>query len=185
MDANELRSIQAPIKERYRESPDDARVTLTATGRLGEGVACSLATAGALVEAWMNSPGHRANILNAGFRELGAGYAFESGDAFPGPYGYGHYWVQDFGTRSAVFPLVIADEAYETAQPAVELYLYGTGWAAEMMLSEEPDFAGAVWVPFSAEIAWTLSPGAGLKTVCARLRQGTAVRTACDEIRLR
>ena len=41
MDANELRSIQAPIKERYRESPDEARVTLTSTGRLGEGLACS------------------------------------------------------------------------------------------------------------------------------------------------
>jgi hypothetical protein len=138
-----------------------------------------------VVEAWMNSPGHRANILNGGFRELGAGHAFEAGDAFPGPYGYHHYWVQDFGTRSAVFPLVIADEAYETSQAAVELYLYGTGWAAEMMLSEEPDFAGAVWVPFSPEVSWTLSPGAGVKTVCARLRQGTAVRTACDEIRLR
>ncbi len=54
MDANELRSIQAPIKERYRESPDEARVTLTATGRLGEGLACSLATAGALVEAGLH-----------------------------------------------------------------------------------------------------------------------------------
>lgn len=54
MNANELRSIQAPLKERYRQHPADAKVTLTATGSLGDGLACSLATAGALVDAGLH-----------------------------------------------------------------------------------------------------------------------------------
>jgi len=49
-----LRTIQAPIKERYRKSPDAALVTLKAEGRLGEGVACSLSTGKALVEAGLH-----------------------------------------------------------------------------------------------------------------------------------
>lgn len=151
----------------------------------GENIAAGYATAQAVLEGWMNSPGHRANILGAAFRELGVGHVREEGDSFPGPYGYGHYWVQDFGTRADVFPLVIEDEAYETTQADVGLYLHGAGWAGEMMLSEEPDFAGASWVPFASEVSWRLSAGPGLKTVCARLRRGDVVRTACDEIRLR
>ena len=51
MDANELKTLQAPIKERYREAPKSAVVTLKAEGRIGEGVTCSVATGQALVEA--------------------------------------------------------------------------------------------------------------------------------------
>jgi uncharacterized protein YkwD len=151
----------------------------------GENIAAGYATPEAAMEGWMSSPGHRANILNGTFRELGVGHFWEAGDAFPGPYGYGHYWVQDFGTRTEVFPVVIEDEAFETTDPTVGVYVYGSGWAEEMMLSEEPDFGGAVWVPFAPEAAWQLSPGAGLKTVCVRLRSGSSVRAACDEIWLR
>jgi uncharacterized OsmC-like protein len=44
MDANELRSVQAPLKERYREDPEAGLVTLSASGSLDEGVACSVET---------------------------------------------------------------------------------------------------------------------------------------------
>jgi uncharacterized OsmC-like protein len=44
MDATELREIQAPLKERYREEPDAAVVTLSASGSLDEGVSCSVDT---------------------------------------------------------------------------------------------------------------------------------------------
>jgi uncharacterized OsmC-like protein len=50
----DLRSIQAPLKERYRASPGAALVTLKAQGRLGDGVTCSLATGKALVEAGLH-----------------------------------------------------------------------------------------------------------------------------------
>jgi uncharacterized OsmC-like protein len=54
MNADELRAIQAPLKERYREAPEAARVTLRAEGRLGEGVSCSIETGKALVVAGLH-----------------------------------------------------------------------------------------------------------------------------------
>lgn len=54
MKAEELRSMQAPHKARYKEDPEAALVTLKAEGRLGEGVACSVDTGRALVEAGLH-----------------------------------------------------------------------------------------------------------------------------------
>lgn len=50
----DLRAVQAPLKERYRKAPQDALITLTAEGRLGEGVTCRLSTGKALVEAGLH-----------------------------------------------------------------------------------------------------------------------------------
>ena len=44
MDAETLRSLQAPLKERYRADPSTALVTLRASGRLADGVACDVET---------------------------------------------------------------------------------------------------------------------------------------------
>ena len=54
MNADELRSLQAPIKDRYRERPETASITLRAEGRIGEGVACRVETGKALVEAGLH-----------------------------------------------------------------------------------------------------------------------------------
>jgi uncharacterized OsmC-like protein len=55
MDGTELRSIQAPLKERYRAEPDAALVTLRAQGTLNEDeVACSIATGRALADAGLH-----------------------------------------------------------------------------------------------------------------------------------
>jgi uncharacterized OsmC-like protein len=54
MNAEELRSLQAPLKERYREEPGAARITLRAQGRLGEGVSCRVETGQALVTAGLH-----------------------------------------------------------------------------------------------------------------------------------
>ncbi len=51
----------------------------------GENIAMGQRTPEEVVEAWMNSPGHRANILNASFTQIGMGYAAE-----------GNYWTQMF-----------------------------------------------------------------------------------------
>jgi len=49
MKVEQLRAIQAPLKERYKARPDAALITLKAQGRLGEGVTCSVQTGKALV----------------------------------------------------------------------------------------------------------------------------------------
>lgn len=51
MKSEELRSLQAPIKERYRERPEAALVTLRAEGRIGTEISCRIGTGKALVEA--------------------------------------------------------------------------------------------------------------------------------------
>ena len=54
MDSSELRSLQAPLKEKYREQPDAAIFTLKAEGKLGEGISCKVETGKALVEAGLH-----------------------------------------------------------------------------------------------------------------------------------
>lgn len=54
MDATELRALQAPLKERYKESPEAAVITLRAEGVLGDGIACKVDTGRALVEAGLH-----------------------------------------------------------------------------------------------------------------------------------
>jgi uncharacterized OsmC-like protein len=54
MQADELRALQAPLKERYRNEPAAAVVTLRAEGRIGEGIACRVDTGKALVEAGLH-----------------------------------------------------------------------------------------------------------------------------------
>ena len=54
MNAQDLKALQAPIKDRYRNEPQAALVTLRAQGRLGEGIACRVDTARALVEAGLH-----------------------------------------------------------------------------------------------------------------------------------
>jgi uncharacterized OsmC-like protein len=54
MDAAALKELQAPFKQRYRETPEAAVITLKAEGAIGEGVTCSVQTARALVEAGLH-----------------------------------------------------------------------------------------------------------------------------------
>ncbi|NED74694.1 CAP domain-containing protein, partial [Streptomyces sp. SID9944] len=56
----------------------------------GENIARGQQTPESVMDSWMNSPGHRANILNCAFKNLGVGVHKGSG---------GPWWTQDFGTR--------------------------------------------------------------------------------------
>ena len=59
---------------------------------LGENIAAGKTTPEGTMRQWMNSPGHRANILNSRFTEIGFGYENAPNSS------YRHYWVQVFGT---------------------------------------------------------------------------------------
>jgi uncharacterized OsmC-like protein len=54
MKAEDLRTVQAPLKERYRQEPEAALITLRASGKLGEGVTCRIETGKALVAAGLH-----------------------------------------------------------------------------------------------------------------------------------
>jgi len=54
MRADDLKALQAPFKQRYRDAPEAALITLKAEGEIGEGVVCSVQTGKALVEAGLH-----------------------------------------------------------------------------------------------------------------------------------
>jgi len=54
MNADELRSVQVPLKEQYRADPAVALITLKARGRIGEGITCNVDTGKSIVEAGLH-----------------------------------------------------------------------------------------------------------------------------------
>ncbi len=55
MKSDELKNLQAPLKDRYRNEPKAAMITLKAQGKIGEGISCKVETGRALVEAGLHS----------------------------------------------------------------------------------------------------------------------------------
>lgn len=165
----------------------------------GENIAAGYSTPQAVVDGWMGSPGHRANILSTSFRELGIGYVLQAGDVAnvrqdqngdctadgTYPYALYRYWTQNFGRRNSVYPVVINREAYQTASRNVSLYLYGFGFAVSMRLRNE-NGAWTPWQGFATNVAWQLSAGGGTKTVHVEISSGAggtgSVRSASDTI---
>lgn len=62
---------------------------------VGENIAAGHITAEQVVQGWMNSPGHRENILNPNYTEIGVGYYYLENDT--GEVNYSRYWAQNFG----------------------------------------------------------------------------------------
>ena len=145
---------------------------------IGENLAGGQKTPEQVVTDWMNSPGHRANLLSPHFREIGVSYLVKPNSPLR------RYWVQEFGSRFDTFPVVINGEAGETESSHVSLYLYGAGWAYELRLSNDGD-TWSEWQSYRPEIAWELEPGRGERTVYVELRRGNVIREAQDTIFVR
>lgn len=140
-----------------------------------ENLAAGYSSPEAVLDGWMNSSGHRANILRNGLCEIGAGYTYRSGTT------YGHFWSQTFGCRWNTYPVVINGEAATTTSPTVSLYIYGAGWAEQMRLSND-SVNWTEWRPYTTNYAWTLAPGSGERTVFVQLRHGTTIYQSSDTI---
>ncbi|MEJ1239713.1 OsmC family protein [Chryseolinea sp. T2] len=54
MDSEALKALQAPLKEKYKSTPESALITLRAHGNIGEGISCKVATGRAMVEAGLH-----------------------------------------------------------------------------------------------------------------------------------
>ena len=145
------------------------------SGASGENIAGGYSTPQSVMDGWMNSTGHRNNILSTGSWEIGVGYASVNGS------NYYHYWTQDFGRRSGVYPLIINRDAASTDDRAVSLYLYGS--FQEMRLKNDNGAWGS-WQPFQNNVPWTIANGVGTRTVTAELRTGSTVVTSSDTIYL-
>jgi hypothetical protein len=62
---------------------------------VGENIGAGYSTPQGVVDAWIRSDGHRANMLNSKFNEIGVGYFYLQDD--PGELTYQSYWAQVFG----------------------------------------------------------------------------------------
>lgn len=65
---------------------------------LGENIAAGYRTPADVVQGWIDSPGHRRNMLSDNFEEIGVGHVYLENDG--GNLRYGHYWTQIFGTEA-------------------------------------------------------------------------------------
>lgn len=138
-----------------------------------ENIAGGYATPSSVMDGWMSSSGHRNNILSTYSWEIGVGY-YQGGS-------YGSYWVQDFGRRSGVFPLIINHEAESTSTRSVSLYIYGN-WTEVRLRNDEG--AWSQWMPFQNNINWELASGVGSHTVWADLRNDSDSSMTSDTITL-
>ena len=124
------------------------------------------------IQGWMNSAGHRTNLLNSSYREIGMGYYRRDSD------GRG-YLTQDFGRDKVYAPVVIENEALATTDPNVSLYIYdrqessgfaGFSAATQMMVSDNPYFNNASWEAFNNTKAWSLENNIGWQDVYVKTR---------------
>lgn len=141
---------------------------------IGENIAAGYTTPQAVMTGWLNSTGHRSNIESPNYWEIGVGY-----DALGGA--YGRYWVQNFGRRSNIYPLVINREYSRTASPNVTLYIYGA-WTQVRLRNDSG--AWSAWQPFTNTLSWTLNWVQGTREVCAEFTSGSQTFSACDTILL-
>jgi hypothetical protein len=160
-----------------------------AAGSQRENIAAGHSTPNAVmftaVTGWMNSEGHRNNILATTIRDIGVGYVFNDndqgnvsrdidgdcdGELFnQGP--YDHYWTQNFAQRDSgngAYPVIINREASSTTSQTVQLYVYGAGFATQMRFSND-GINYSAWEPYSSQKTWNLSASGGDKTVWAQL----------------
>lgn len=139
---------------------------------IGENIAFGPSTPQEVVQGWMDSSWHRLNILSPEYSEIGVGY-------YPGLYGI--WWVQDFGRRADVYPLVINREASAVQNRTVNLYIYGQNTWSEIRLRND-DRPWGNWQPFQSEVSWTLENLPGMRTVWIELRQGAQTYITNDTI---
>ena len=156
-------------------------------GAGAENAFCGYLSPESAIQGWMNSPGHRANLLDPNSREIGLGYYRRDSD------GRG-YVTQDFGNDAVYAPVIIENEAISTTNGNVNLYIYdrstsggfaGLGAATQMMVSNNPYFYGAVWEPYNTNKVWTLTNGDGWRDVYVKTRDKfNRTLTASDTIYL-
>lgn len=150
------------------------RISTFYSGASGENIAAGFTSPAEVMQAWMASDGHRANILSSYPWEIGVGY-------WQGDGTYEYYYTQDFGRRPGVFPLVINQDALTTDQREVRIYVYGD-WT-EMRLRND-DQSWGEWQPFQPEFDWLLPNILGNHTVYIELLSPDLNASSTDSIEL-
>lgn len=159
-------------KDTLNRAPWDRGLAFGYKGRVGgENAYCGYVLPEDAIRGWLNSPGHRDNLLRSSWREIGLGYYVGGG-------GRG-YVTQDFGSDPVYAPVIIENEAPSTASPNVDVYIYdrdaGGGWkgagpATQMQVSNDACFTNSTSEAYQPEKQnWALASGPdGWRTVYVR-----------------
>ena len=110
----------------------------------GENIAGGQPTPEDVIDAWMSSSGHRANILNSNFCDIGVGYAYLADST------YRHYWTQDFGRKAGV-----------SSCPGISTYTITAAAGPGGGISPEGD----VSVYQGGNVTFTFTPNSGYSVV--------------------
>lgn len=145
--------------------------------RLGENLAAGQISWERALEMWLQSPPHRANLLNADYRELGIG--FTADDAAK----YRTTWTQLLGARRHIYPVVINLDAFATDSPMVSVYVHGAR-EAQVMRYRIGEGAWSEWQTPSEWLRCQLPEWEGYHAITVQLRIDGRVYEACDEIYL-
>jgi uncharacterized repeat protein (TIGR02543 family) len=138
--------------------PDGTRYFSVTAYASGENIAVNWSFGAAdVMEMWMNSPGHRSNILTSRWTELGVG-CFRQRDANGGVGGI--YWVQLFGSRSSV--------TTDCAKPARKLNVSTTMQVRPEILLPTPEKAGYTF------LGWYTAKTGGEKVTAETQLVGTS-----------
>ncbi len=141
---------------------------------LSENIAAGYSTPAAVVDGWMNSEGHRKNILSPSNWEIGVGY-------FEGSGTYGRYWVQDFGRRWDIYPVILNGDAATTDDGLLKIHIYGE-WDEARLRIDQGDWSA--WQPFALPLEWALKATVGEHSVTVEMRTESATASASDTIYL-
>jgi len=157
-------------------SPSD-RITAAGYGwqANGENIAIGNLTAASVVEGWVNSPDHYANMINSGFTEIGIGIATSPTDATV------TYWTQNFGNQFDNYPVVLNHEAYSTTETTVDGYAYAPDDVIDMRISVNGNVVQD-WQSFTPNFSVEIPAEAGEQSVMVELRTANETFTATDTI---
>lgn len=139
----------------------------------GENIAAGQQTPDQVMSDWMSSDGHRGNILDSKYTEVGVGFFTNAKNET--------YWVQDFGSRKGVYPIVLAGESGTTTDRNIPVYVHGS--FSEIRLRNDGG-TWSEWKPFQNSFTWQIGAGRGDHVVSAEMRGGVGSASTCDKIML-
>lgn len=129
----------------------------------GENLAAGYDSPEQVIAGWMLSEGHRDNMLNPKYREIGIGF-------YEGISLFREYWGLDLGSKPNIYPVIINGESAITSSPSVSIYLYGKEVWGEVRLRNNTD-AWSAWVPFQEKMSWQLPPVNGTHVLSVEMRR--------------
>jgi uncharacterized protein YkwD len=129
----------------------------------GENLGVGYPTPEEVVQGWMESPGHRDDLLSSDHMEMGVGF-------------YNFYWALDFGAGEAPTALIINGEHDVASTPSVSLYVYGS-WQDMRLRNDSEGWTG--WQAFRPSLTWEINPTPGSHTVGVEVRrEGVTISTS-------